>query len=140
MALDYEKLTADFETKLESPEFKAEMIEYFGKKERIGKIRERQYERLSKLPNLSEFIEKVIKKYKSDVYVDKYYRHKKRPQEPPTDLYYDLHSCAELFGREATDEEYEKYGCMFTVNIFVIGGYAFDLISGQGTAIRVHKI
>lgn len=136
MALNYEKLLAN----LESSEFQNKAIEYFDKQERIKKIKERQYERLSKLPNLSEFIEKVIKKYESDAYIDKYYYHKKTPQEPPTDLYYDLYSCAELFGREATREEYNEYGCMFTVSIFIIAGYAFDLIHGQGSAIRVYKI
>lgn len=86
--------------------------------------------------NFVEFVEKVIEKYDSDEYINRWY---KRHIFPPEDLFWFLFSYAEKFGREADQKEYQEFGNMFTSSMFFINGYYFNLMNGQGSVIKVIK-
>ncbi len=84
------------------------------------------------------FIKKVINKYNSKEYKDRWY---KRGIEPMEDLYWFLYDYATIYGREANGKEYDEYAHMFTSNMFIIEeGYAFMRVDGQGSHIDVFKI
>lgn len=108
--------------------------EYFLELKRQEEIREKQIERLSKI-NISLFIEKVKAKYRTKAYKDRWY---KRNIEPPEPLYDLIRDYAEKYGRQASPEEWEKYGTSFTVSLLVLEGYYINSLQGQGSAIIIH--
>jgi len=112
---------------------------YIEKYINVTKIENMQIERFyKKCQNKSDFIEKVIKKYKSKEYENRWY---KRNIEPPQNLYWFLYEYASTYGIEANDDEYKEYAHMFTSNIYIIDeGYAFMRVDGQGSYIDVFKI
>lgn len=84
----------------------------------------------------AEILEKIIKKYDSDKYVNKEYKLGYQPREPLFTLFYDY---AEKYGRECTDREWETYGNMFTGSLYYCNGYYFNMMHGQGTVIKVMR-
>lgn len=84
----------------------------------------------------NKFVEKVINKYQSDKYRDFWYS---KGFEPHEELYYFLHSYAEKYGRECTNEEYIEYGNDFTSSLYFINGYYFNRSDGQGSFINIIK-
>lgn len=79
---------------------------------------------------------KTIEKYDSDSYKDRY---SKRGEEPREDLFFFLNEYARQYGREATEEEYNTYGNMFTYELLYCNGYFFNTMNGQGTVIQIEK-
>lgn len=114
-------------------------IEKFRKSEAIRKaILEKRIASCNKrFPNRESF-EKVLiavcNKYSSKEYNTKEMR---LGYEPRTDLLYIALQYARKHGRFANRKEIKRYGCMFTTELHIIHGFAFDLIQGQGSAVRV---
>lgn len=89
--------------------------------------------------NIDEFTSKIIDKYSSKSYKDRWYN---RGIEPPEDLYFFLYDIASKYGRKFTKSEYNrtKKSLYFTHDhVYVLGSYCFEKINGQGTAIIVQK-
>jgi len=80
------------------------------------------------------FLKKVIKKYNSDLYKNRWY---KRNIQPPEDLFWFLFYYAEKYGAECNEKEYKKYGNMFTSSLFRIYNYIFNRMDGQGSVIQI---
>lgn len=122
---------------LDSEEGERLTKEFFDNLERKERLLENQLERFYEKvgARFSEIVQKVEEKYESDKYKDRWY---KRHIEPPEELYWFLYNFAEKYGREATDKEYEKFGCMFTSSMYVFENCVFERIDGQGSAIRIH--
>lgn len=86
---------------------------------------------------LDTFVERLVVKYDSDKYRDMWY---KRGIEPRAELYSFLFEVAKKHGKEFTQSEYEnKEDSMFTAAVYVLGGWEFELIQGQGSAILIRK-
>ena len=121
---------------LDSEEGKIYTNNFFRKLNNEKLIYESQLERFNNKNNFQEFILKVIKKYESKTYKDKWY---KLSIEPPEFFYFFLYDYAEKYGRECNQEEYEKYGNMFTSRMYYYDGYYFNLIHGQGSCVLIFK-
>jgi hypothetical protein len=112
-------------------------IEDFAKKIQLKQdIKDMQLERFKSKGNFAEFVERVITKYNSPKYRDKWYN---RGVEPPKNLYWFLFFYAEKFGRECASEEWEKYGNTFTSTLYFYEGYYFNRMDGQGSIIKIEK-
>jgi len=121
----------------DSPAF----LEYLEKINRKAAIEKDQLKRFhqkykDKHIKLSEFIEAVIKKYDSDKYKDRWYN---RGFEPPETLKHFLFKYAKEYGRALTPEEDTIHANMFTAEIYYYAGYYFNLMLGQGSAIKITK-
>ena len=89
--------------------------------------------------DIDSIIEKVISKYKSKEYKDRWYNRSIEPQEM---LYWCLYDYAEFLNQRASIKQIDEYGSeMFGGNVaYIVGSYFFQYISGQGAAIIVEKI
>jgi len=123
---------------LDSEEGKKQMKEWFEKEARLVAIHNSQLERFKNKfgHRLSELIEKIKIKYRSDKYYTSWI---KRGIEPPEDLYFFLFDYAEKYGREATEEEFKDYSNMFTGELYFIDGFFFNKMNGQGTVVQIEK-
>lgn len=126
---------------LESVEGKNKLNDYFNVIIQTRAIRDSQLKRFKEKVDLdsalfSSFVEKVIAKYNSIEYQDREYN---LGREPKCSLFSFLFSYAQKYGRHASDDEYERYGGIFTSGIYYIDGYYFHLIQGQGSMILVHS-
>lgn len=121
---------------LESEEGKKAMDKFIEKLEIEKKIKDRQLKRFKEKGGLKQFTEKVIDKYNSDEYKNRWY---KRGIMPPESLSWFLFEYAEEYGRECTDKEWAEYGNMFTTSLFFIEGYYFNKMDGQGSIIKIIK-
>jgi len=83
-----------------------------------------------------QFVDKIVCKYNSECYIKRWH---KRHIEPPEDLYWFLFEYAERYGREATNDEFKKYGNMFTSAMFYIHGVYISRMDGQGSVIHIDK-
>jgi len=79
-------------------------------------------------------IEKLVKWYDSDKYLD---RERKLHYEPREDLLWVLLDCAAKYGTECTDESYAN---PFTGEMYYIGSFVIQVMHGQGSVIRIDKI
>lgn len=126
---------------LNSPEFvkafEKAAEEYSEKFEREDRILESQLERFHKYTNFEEILEKIINKYNSKEYKDRWYS---RSIMPPETLFWFIYNYAEKYGRAATREEWDTYGNMFTSSLYYINGYIFNQMDGQGSIIKITKI
>lgn len=126
---------------LDSEEGQKSLKEYATKLNNRHIIENSQYDRFHIMfPDSDSFtgiVEKIIRKYNSDEYCNKW---AKMHKESPEGLLFFLFHYAEKYGREATNDEYVTYGCMFTGDMYIIHNYVFEIIHGQGSAIRVHKL
>ena len=120
----------------DSEEGKKSMADFADKLDREEKIKEKQLEKLSISGNFIELTEKAIKKYNSDKYRDRWYN---RGIEPPEDLFWFLFHYSEKYGRVCNEEEWKKYGNMFSSALFYCNGYYFNRMDGQGSVIQVKK-
>jgi hypothetical protein len=82
------------------------------------------------------FVEKVIAKYKSNDYIERYINRGIQPEEA---LFYFLFEYAEKYGRKCNENEWKLYGNDFTSQLFFINGYYFNWMNGQGSIIKVMK-
>lgn len=125
---------------LNTEEGKKAAKEYFEREDNKENILNSQLERFhNRNLTTEEFIslvDKIKEKYSSDKY---YFRWMNRGIEPPKDLLYFLHSYAEKYGRESTEEEFKKHGNEFADSVMYIKGIFFILMFGQGSAVITSK-
>lgn len=103
-------------------------------------IRSSQLERFHKGITNERFdniIEKLLAKYSSNAYKDRWY---KRGIEPPESLLYFLYDYAEKYGRESTKEEDRRHANTFTSGLYMLGGWWFMLCVGQGSFIKIWRM
>ena len=128
-------------TKLEeyfnSTEGKKSIADFVAEVKREAQILDQQIERLHLIPNLPEFIAKIISKYDSDRYKDRWYS---RGMEPPETLYWFLFHYAEKYGSKCNKKEWKKHSNMFTTSLLYIPGYYIQKMDGQGSVIKITKI
>lgn len=120
---------------LESDEGKL-YIEKIKEKEEIKKrFKDRWIERLKKYiePNVDLVIEKLLKKYDSDEYVNREY---KLGYEPRNQLLWLVYDYAEKYCEECEDE---KYLNDFTASAYYIGSYVIQMMIGQGSVVTITK-
>jgi len=124
---------------INSEKGKQYMLDYLDSLERLkqhdDRWTDRMYERIK--DNIDESIEHLSKWYDSDKYRDREY---KKGYEPRERLLWVLFHVAEDYGRECTEEEYNKYGNWFTSEMYILGSYAIQVMNGQGSVIRIDKI
>ena len=99
------------------------------------RIRNAHIDRLAKIVD-GDFIEKVIQKYDSPDYKNRWYR---RAIFPPETLLWYLYYVAREYGRECDQTEWEQYSSDFTTQLYEYCGYYFNRMDGQGSLIRVIK-
>lgn len=131
----FEKIIEDLKT----PEGEARMRAYFAELDKKDKMHESQLERCRAKytdEQLHNIILKIIEKYNSKKYQDRWYN---RSIEPPEDLFFFLYDYAAKYGREATKKEYKIYSNMFSSGIYYIAGFYFNRMNGQGTVVKVMK-
>jgi len=133
-------LVQQFKEWIDSEEGKLYLENYLKKEKQEEEILESQLERFkSRFSSIKDFdyiVNKIIDKYESDEYVLREY---KMGREPNRNLYWFLFRFAEKYGREVTEEEYEKYSNMFTDEMYYYGGYYFSVMHGQGSVIKIDK-
>jgi len=81
-------------------------------------------------------IERLDNWYGSDKYRDREY---KKGREPREQLFWILLGVSEKYGNKCTPEEIEKYGNMFTGEIYTLGSYVLQIMHGQGSVVRIDK-
>lgn len=124
---------------LDTEEGRKSMTDWLNKmeleKQREIRWADRMHERIK--GNIDESIEHLIKWYDSDKYRD---REWKMGFEPRERLFWVLWDVAKKYGREATENEWDVWGNMFTGNIYIFGSYAIQIMHGQGSVIKIDKI
>jgi len=120
----------------DSEEGKEKVRQYFDGIKQRENIANNQIERLKgKSPEyFIQFTKQVIEKYNSIEYNDRWY---KRGIEPPQDLFWFLYEYAKKYGRECTEQEWEKLSSMFTSDLRFCEGYYFERMDGQGSVIDI---
>ena len=135
--MNLEKIKKHFE----SEEGQKSLNEFVIKIEMEVKIKECQLNKFHlKFGNkikFTAFLKKVIKKYNSELYKNRWCN---RSIEPPEDLFWFLFYYAEKYGNECNKSEHEKYGNMFTSALFGIHNYIFNRMDGQGSIIQITNI
>lgn len=108
------------------------------KMENEYKIRKSQIDRFhNKFGNKDMFkviVDKILNKYYSDSYRDRWYS---RNIEPPEDLLFFLFDYAKIYGRQCNTDEWHKHSNMFTFDLVKLNDYYFNLMCGQGTVINI---
>jgi hypothetical protein len=120
---------------LESDEGKLYIEKIKEKIEIEKRFKDRWIERLKKHiePNIDLAIEKLLKKYDSDEYVNREY---KLGYEPRNQLLWLVHDYAEKYCKECYDE---KYLNDFTASAYYIGSYVIQMMIGQGSVVTITK-
>lgn len=121
-------------------EFANDLVLYLGERRKKDNTRESQLERFHvRAENIGWFcdiVDRIITKYQSDEYCDKWYGLGK---EPPEELYWFLFQYAMRYGRECNEAEWRRYGTEFTSGMFFIHGYYISRLDGQGSCIIIDK-
>lgn len=120
---------------LESDEGKLYIEKIKEKIEIEKRFKDRWIERLKKHiePNIDLAIEKLLKKYDSDEYVNREY---KLGYEPRNQLLWLVYDYAEKYCKECEDE---KYLNDFTASAYYIGSYVIQMMIGQGSVVTITK-
>ena len=121
---------------LESEDGKKSLETFLQKLSLEKATRSRQLIKFHERGNFVEFIEKVILKYNSKEYEDRWYS---RSIMPPEDLYWFLYDYAKVYGRECNYEEWDKYTNSFSSDLLFCNGYYFNKMDGQGSVFKISK-
>lgn len=121
---------------LNSQEGEKSIRKYF---EKISKREEHTNRWIEKLKdkyqhNIDHIIEKLMGKYYSDEYIDREYKIGVQPRET---LFWLVWEYSKKYSKECNDI---KYFNQFTVSGYYIGSYVIQMMSGQGSTIRIDKI
>lgn len=137
MSLELSKLKEWFD----SPEGKASVKEFA---EKWKRDQEREAATLLRFhnkfkDNIPELIEKVLYKYDQDSYKDRWY---KRHTEPCQSWLWQLLDYAKEYGEEVSHRDLVILDSlsMFTTEAYVLEGYLFERLDGQGSVVHVSKI
>lgn len=107
---------------------------------KLAKKRERHHKQLERAHsffqenNINEFISKVIKKYESKRYKNRWLN---RNIEPENSLYWFLLSYAHKYGQKCSEEEWDKYSNEFTTEMVSISNYIIMRMDGQGSCVQI---
>jgi len=132
------EIKTSFQTLIEFLEFeedKQSLINFSTKLKLKREIRDKQIERVKKY-NFRKITEKVIAKYDSDKYLDRY---RTKSIMPPEDLKWLLSDFVDKYGRECTKKEWEEYGNSFSCSLSYYKGYYFNVMYGQGSIVKIIK-
>ena len=123
---------------LDSPEGKAEMEADAKRTIAMNRIKKSQLERFREKYShrFDELLEKIQAKYDTREYATRWM---KRGIEPQESLLWFLLEYAEAYGREATEGEFNEHGNMLTSEMYYVHGYFFNLMQGQGAALKISK-
>lgn len=103
--------------------------------ERLNSQLERFHLKFGDKSKFFDVVQKIIEKYNSEKYRNReYYKVCCQPRES---LYFFLYEYAKKYGREVTDDEYGKYGNIFTAGLYYVNGFFFNLMQGQGSVVKV---
>ena len=127
-------LFEELEKYLNSEEGKKSIERFAEKIENETKTKLNQLERFNSWGNFNEFIEKVITKYSSNKYRDKWYN---KGIEPPEELYWFLFEFVKYYGRECNENEWRKHANIFTSELYYYDNYIFNRMDGQGSVIKI---
>ena len=97
---------------------------------------ERFHQRYNTKEKFNQIVEKIINKYQSSEYVERWY---KRNIEPPESLLYFIINYSFKYGRECNAIEAEKYELWDWSNASFIKGWYFGMVYGQGVAAMYKK-
>lgn len=128
-----------FEKHSQTPEYQARVKTWIDKMEWEEKIHQVHIDRFY---NAIKFdfgtaVQKILNKYDSKAYNDRYY---KRGVEPHNSLFYLLYDIAEKYGRVFTPREYAMQAeSPFYNTTFALHGWAFNCVSGMGSFIQITK-
>jgi hypothetical protein len=123
-----------FDSWFDSEEGQKSIAEYLDNLNKRESVLSRQLHRLFMSGRFVEFTRRVVAKYESDEYRDRWYS---RGIEPREDLYYFLMEYAIKYGRKVTKSEIKKYGNIFTSELVFCEGFYFNLTNGQGSVIKI---
>jgi hypothetical protein len=127
-----DKIESSLYDELKDEDFENYYAEMKNQEMILGKQLKRFHEKYK--DNISFVVEKIIKKYDSSDY---YNRWIKRGIQPPEDLYWFLLYYAEKYGVEVNENENIN---IFTSEIYQIGNYIIQRMDGQGAVIRIDLI
>ena len=106
-----------------------DMTDYINKIKKEQRIAKYHVDKLSRYG--SDFINKVITKYDSDEYINRWC---KRGIEPPEKLKFILLRVAEKYGIETEGTT------PFTFSAYLYKGFRFEQLIGQGSAVNIYKL
>lgn len=88
---------------------------------------------------IPELIERVLLKYDQDSYVNRWHS---RGFEPPEPWLWQLFEYAEKYGEEVDPKNIAVLDrlSMFTTEAYILEGYLFERLDGQGSVIHVSKL
>lgn len=121
---------------IDSIDFEKNISEFVDQLSKKDEILNKQYVRFDRLCDFAQFTDKVIEKYNSTEYRNRWFN---RNIEPPEDLYWFLYFYVVKYGRKCNNDEWEKYSNMFSTNLIFYKGYYFNRIDGQGSLIKIIK-
>lgn len=133
--LDLKKLQSKIDKAL-NEETNESLTKWLDKKRNKDKILSSQLERFHQKANFEEFVEKVINKYDSNEYVNRWLNRRIEPQEK---LYWFLFVYVKKYGRRCLHKEWDKYSNEFTSELYYYKGYYFNQMNGQGSVIQIIK-
>lgn len=138
------KLSDYLKNFLETDEGRASINNFFNKIEQEHNILSSQLDRFHNYCGFDTyssyfdtFVNKVIEKYNSSAYKDRWYS---RRIEPPQELFWFLFRYAEKYGRSCDEKEWDEHGGVFVTDMFFVHGYYFSRLDGQGSIIRISRI
>jgi len=122
----------------DSPEGKESLEKFAEKIKREEEHKDRWIDRMWNRieDDIDGSVEHLLNWYESDKYRDREY---KKGREPREQLFWILLGVAEKYGNKCTPEEIEKYGNMFTGEIYTLGSYVLQIMHGQGSVVRIDK-
>lgn len=132
--LDYKTLAEKFKAYIETPIGKKEFQDYFDKLNNEAIIHSNHIDRLHNDFYSKELVNKIISKYKSDDY---YNRWIKRSIEPPCDLFWLLFDHAKVYGEDSYHKVINGY---FTTESYDYDGFRYERLDGQGSVIIITEL
>lgn len=127
------KLSQQMKAHLDSEEGKAKLKAYFDKlkfEDNLKDIWCKKFNNLS-LEKRDEIIKKILSKYNSDEYKDRWYN---RGIMPPEDLTYMIYEYASRYGKESYSDGF------FDSDWYEFDNYKVTLICGQGSFVRIEGL
>lgn len=109
---------------------------------KLAKKRERNHKQLERAHSffqkndINEFILKVVKKYESNAYKNRWLN---RNIEPENSLYWFLLSYAHKYGQNCNEEDWDNYSNEFTTEMVGIGNYLIMRMDGQGSHVQIFE-
>lgn len=86
--------------------------------------------------DINEFTSKVIKKYESNAYKNRWLN---RNIEPENFLCWFLLSYAHKYGEKCSQEDWDSYSNEFTTELVNVGNYVIMRIDGQGSHVQIFE-